>query len=56
MDLVKLCILNLMLLISNRVINYINNLEEGWVALWANKYYFPESSIQVICNDQFDKF
>ena len=43
-------------LISNRVINYINNLEEGWVALWANKYYFPESSIQVICNDQFDSF
>ncbi len=43
-------------LISNRVMNYINNLEEGWVALWANKYYFPESSIQVICNDQFDNF
>ena len=36
--------------------SFINNLEEGWVALWANKYYFPESSIQVICNDQFDSF
>ena len=26
------------------------------LSLWANKYNFPESCIQVICKDQFDSF
>ena len=43
-------------LISNRVMNYINNLERGWVAHGLINAIFPESSIQVICNDQFDSF
>jgi hypothetical protein len=43
-------------LISKRVFDYIDNLKTGWTGLWANKYYFPESCIQVICKDQFDSF
>ena len=43
-------------LISKRMFNYIDSLKTGWTALWANKYYFPESCIQVICKDQFDSF
>ena len=43
-------------LISKRVFDHIDNLNTGWTAFWANKYYFPESCIQVICKDQFDSF
>jgi hypothetical protein len=43
-------------LISNRLFDYINSLKTGWTALWANKYCFPESCIQIICKDQFKKF
>ena len=43
-------------LISNRMFNYIDSLKTGWTGLWANKYNFPESCIQVICKDQFDSF
>ena len=43
-------------LISNRMFDYINSLKTGWTGLWANKYCFPESCIQVICKDQFDNF
>ncbi len=43
-------------LISNRMFDYIDSLKTGWTGLWANKYNFPESCIQVICKDQFDSF
>jgi len=43
-------------LISERMFDYIDGLKIGWTSLWANKYYFPESCIQVICKDQFDRF
>ncbi|HIE73215.1 MAG TPA: hypothetical protein EYQ06_02905 [Flavobacteriales bacterium] len=43
-------------LISKRVFDHIDSLKTGWTAFWANKYYFPESCIQVICKDQFDSF
>ena len=43
-------------LISKRMFDYIDNLKTGWTGLWANKYNFPESCIQVICKDQFDNF
>lgn len=43
-------------LISKRVFNYVDDLKTGWTALYAPKYYFPESSLQVICKDQFENF
>ena len=43
-------------LISRRVFDYIDGLKSGWTAFWAPKYYFPESSLQVICKDQFGIF
>ena len=43
-------------LISMRIFDYIEGLKTGWTGLWANKYNFPESCIQVICKDQFDSF
>ena len=36
--------------------DYIDNFNEGWLAMWCPRHGFPESSIQVICEDQFDKF
>ena len=43
-------------LISKRMFDYIDSLKTGWIGLWANKYNFPESCIQIICKDQFDSF
>ena len=43
-------------LISKRIFDHIDSLKTGWTGLWANKYNFPESCIQVICKDQFDSF
>ena len=43
-------------LISKRIFNHIDSLKSGWTGLWANKYNFPESCIQIICKDQFDSF
>lgn len=41
-------------IISQRMRDYINNLESGWTTFWAASYNFPETAIQVICEDQFD--
>lgn len=41
-------------ILSNRLRNYINNLNEGWTTFWATSYNFPETAIQVICEDQFE--
>ena len=41
-------------IISDRMRNYINDLSEGWTTFWAASYNFPETAIQVICEDQFD--
>jgi phage anti-repressor protein len=43
-------------LVSQRVLSHIDELKTGWTAFWAPKYYFPESSLQVICKDQFENF
>lgn len=39
--------------ISQRMRDYINNLHKGWTTFWAASYNFPETAIQVICEDQF---
>jgi len=42
-------------LISKQICTFIDALDSGWTALWCPKYSFPETSIQIICKDQFDK-
>ena len=41
-------------LITQRVCDYIDSLESGWISLYCPKYNFPETSIQIICEDQFE--
>jgi hypothetical protein len=41
-------------LISQKICNYIDDLNSGWTSFRCPKYNFPETSIQVICEDQFD--
>lgn len=40
-------------IMSERMRDYINDLSEGWTTFWATSYNFPETAIQVICEDQF---
>lgn len=39
--------------LSQRLLDYINNTNHGWVALFSQKYGFPESAIQIINEDSF---
>lgn len=41
-------------IISPRMRAYINGLHSGWTTFWADSYNFPETAIQVICEDQFE--
>jgi len=43
-------------LISHKIRKFIDDLEEGWTSFVCNKYHWPESSLQVICKDQFKEF
>jgi len=43
-------------LFSKNIINYINGLNSGWTSFWSNQYNFPETAIQVICEDQINNF
>lgn len=40
-------------LITQKICDYIDNLETGWNTLYCPMYHFPETSIQIICKDQF---
>jgi len=40
-------------LISPQVVDYLNDLDRGWTALWCPLYHLPEAAIQVIAEDQF---
>ncbi|MCB0555501.1 MAG: hypothetical protein KDD02_18280 [Phaeodactylibacter sp.] len=42
-------------ILSGRMIDYIEKLSSGWTAFYSKYYDFPETAIQVICNDTFDK-
>lgn len=35
-------------LISSRIVEYINKLDDGWVALWCDSHKFPETAIQIV--------
>ena len=43
-------------IISSKLIEYIKNIKSGWTALWSNAYKFPETAVQIICQDVFNKF
>lgn len=43
-------------LLSQRLVDFINQTQAGWHVLWTERHQFPETAIQVICRDQFDIF
>ncbi len=43
-------------IISQRMIEYMVNVSEGWTVFYSNFYNFPETAIQIICKDSFEKF
>lgn len=42
--------------LSRRLALYINALDAGWTAFWSPLADRPESAIQVVCADQFERF
>jgi len=43
-------------LMSDKIVNYINSLTSGWTSFPCRRHGFPESGIQIICEDQLDNF
>ena len=41
---------------SDRLIDFIAQLDSGWTSLYSIFYDHPETAIQVICEDQFSNF
>lgn len=41
-------------ILSQRLIDFLNNTNSGWHVMWSNHYQFPETAIQLICKDQFE--
>lgn len=42
-------------ILTPRLADFINNIQSGWHVLWSPHYQFPETAIQIICQDQFDR-
>ena len=40
--------------LSQRLVDFINETKTGWHALWTQRFQFPETAIQIICRDQFE--
>lgn len=40
---------------SPRMMDYIANISEGWTVFYSSFYHFPETAIQIICKDSFEK-
>lgn len=40
--------------LSNRLCDYIDNVNSGWVSMWCPRYGLPETCIQIINEDRFD--
>ncbi len=43
-------------ILSRRMIDHIAGISEGWTVFYSDYYKFPETAVQVICKDSFDKF
>lgn len=41
-------------LLSRRMVDRVNALDDGWTAFWCPAYGVPEPALQVIASDQFD--
>jgi hypothetical protein len=41
-------------ILSQRLVDFINQTQSGWHVLWAQRYGMPETAIQIICRDQFE--
>jgi hypothetical protein len=42
-------------ILSNRLREFIDRSSSGWISLWCPRWNFPETAIQVICEDQFER-
>jgi hypothetical protein len=42
-------------IVSRRMIDYMAEIAEGWTVFYSRFYGFPETAIQIICKDSFDK-
>jgi len=40
-------------LLSQRIVDYVTDLQHGWTVLWCPLYQIPEAGIQIIAEDQF---
>jgi hypothetical protein len=41
-------------ILSRRLMEFIKRISSGWTCFWCPRWNFPETSIQVICEDKFD--
>lgn len=42
-------------IVSQKMLNYIKGLHKGWTVFFSRHYNFPETGIQVICKDSYNK-
>lgn len=42
-------------LTSQKIVDWCNNTNSGWVSQWCFKYNYPESTFQIINKDSFEK-
>ena len=40
-------------ILSRRALDFINGRTTGWTVFWCPRYQFPETSLQLICDDSF---
>jgi hypothetical protein len=43
-------------ILSDEIKNFINNKKSGWTSVYSECYNFPETSLQIICSDSYDRF
>ncbi|BET12731.1 hypothetical protein [Pandoraea sputorum] len=41
-------------LLSQALVDFVNETRTGWHVMWAQRYELPETAVQIICRDQFD--
>lgn len=42
-------------ILSRRLLDHIEQIDRGWTAFWTPHYGMPETALQVICEDQFER-
>jgi len=41
-------------LLTRRMVEFINRRASGWTSFWCPRWHFPETGIQVVCEDRFE--